>query len=184
MGPPQLRTGAPQPTGAPGRRAGAPARPASCSERRHPSSRSWTRGGADDRLAGHRQLHRMEDERPGLRSAQPAVERDQLLERAPLFELGVVEAVDHDVGDMLESVGPAKVRGGVGRERRQRIVALDARPRPGSARPSAPSTTGTALPRADQQRSRCAGARAAPGAAAGGARRSPRGTGGGAASIR
>jgi hypothetical protein len=42
------------------------------------------------------------------------VERDQLFECAALFEVGVVEAVDHDVGDMLESVGAPQVRGGIG----------------------------------------------------------------------
>ena len=81
--------------------------------------------GADDRLGRDRQLDRVQDERPGLGSAQAAVEGDQLLERAALLELGVIEAVDHDVGDVLEPVGPAQVRGGVGRERRQRVLALD-----------------------------------------------------------
>ena len=65
---------------------------------------------ADDRLGRHRQLDRMQDERPRLGPAQSAVERDQLLERAALLELGVVEAVDHDVGDVLEAVGAQQVR--------------------------------------------------------------------------
>jgi len=39
-----------------------------------------------------------------LRSAEAAVERDQLLERAPLLQLGVIEAADHDVRDVLEPV--------------------------------------------------------------------------------
>src|SRR5207247_10150327 len=55
------------------------------------------RGRAPDRLRREWQLHRGEDERLGLRAAEPAVEGDQLLEGAGLLELGVVEAVDHDV---------------------------------------------------------------------------------------
>ncbi len=62
----------------------------------------------------------------GLRPAHAAVERDQLLEGAALLELRVVEAVDHDVGDVLEAVGPAQVLGRVRREVRERVVALDA----------------------------------------------------------
>ena len=67
----------------------------------------------------------MEDERLRLRSAEPAVEGDQLLERAALLDVGVVEAVDHDVGDVLEPVGPPQVSRGAGRESRQRILAGD-----------------------------------------------------------
>ena len=51
----------------------------------------------------------MEDERARLEAAEPAVEADQLLEGAALFELGVVEAPDHDVSDMLEAVGAQQV---------------------------------------------------------------------------
>ena len=75
---------------------------------------SWSMCGTDDRLVGNGQFDRVQDERPGLRAAEPAVERDQLFECAALFEVGVVEAVDHDVGDMLECVGARRVRGGVG----------------------------------------------------------------------
>src|SRR5262245_47001258 len=44
-------------------------------------------GGADDRLVRQGKRDRMEDERPRLGAAHPAVERDQLLERAPLLQL-------------------------------------------------------------------------------------------------
>src|ERR1700733_12289354 len=66
-------------------------------------------GGSHDRVLRHRQRYRMQDERLGLRSAQSAVERDQLLERAALLELRVVEAVDHDVGHVFESIRPQQV---------------------------------------------------------------------------
>ena len=82
-------------------------------------------GGADDRLVGNGQLGRVQDERPRLRAAEPAVERDQLFERAALFEVGVVEAVNHDVGGMLKSVGAPQVRGGIGRKRLERVLTLD-----------------------------------------------------------
>jgi hypothetical protein len=61
--------------------------------------------GADDRLVGNREADRVEDERSRLRPSHPAVERDQLLEGAALFEIRVVEAADHDVGHVRESVG-------------------------------------------------------------------------------
>ena len=54
------------------------------------------------------------------------MERDQLLERAALVELGVVEAADHDVGDVREAVGAQQVLGRRRREVRQRVLALDA----------------------------------------------------------
>ena len=54
------------------------------------------------------------------------MEADQLLERAAVLELGVVEAPHHDVGDVLEAVGAQQVPGRVGRERRERVLALDA----------------------------------------------------------
>ena len=68
----------------------------------------------------------MEDEGSGLRAPEAAVEGDQLLERAALVELGVVEAADHDVGDVREAVGAQQVPRRGRRERGQRIVALDA----------------------------------------------------------
>ena len=47
-----------------------------------------------------RQPRRVEQERLRLRAAHPAVERDELLERAALLGDGVVEAVHQDVGGM------------------------------------------------------------------------------------
>src|SRR5687767_5930866 len=54
--------------------------------------------GADDRGLRLWKVHRREDERPRLCAADPAVERDQLLERAPLVQVGGVEPPDHQVG--------------------------------------------------------------------------------------
>ena len=68
----------------------------------------------------------MQHERLRLRSAEPAVEGDQLLEGAALVELGVVEASHHDVCDMLEAVGSEQVLRRVRREPRERVLALDA----------------------------------------------------------
>ena len=68
----------------------------------------------------------MQDEGAGLQAADASVEADQLLERAALVELGVVEAADHDVADVLEAVGAQEVPGRGGRERRQRVLTLDA----------------------------------------------------------
>ena len=76
--------------------------------------------------AGTLELRRVQDERPRLQAADASVEADQLLERAALVELGVVEAADHDVGDVLEAVGAQEVPRGGGRERRQRVLAVDA----------------------------------------------------------
>ena len=70
-------------------------------------------GGADDRLARHREFDRMEDERPGLRAAESAVEGDQLLERASLFEVGFVEAIDQDVRRIVEPARPQQVSRGI-----------------------------------------------------------------------
>jgi hypothetical protein len=80
----------------------------------------------DDRLRRERQLDRMKQKGAGLRAADAAMEGDQLLERTALFELGLVEAVDDDVGRMFEAVGPPQVRRGVRRERRERIFPFDA----------------------------------------------------------
>ena len=114
-------------------------------------------------------MRRVEDERPRLRAAEPAVEADQLLERAALVERRVVEAADHDVGDVREAVGAQQVlRRALGENGGERILALDAalvelvgavagRARPRRARPSARAA------------SRCAGARAARGSGSGGA---------------
>jgi hypothetical protein len=65
---------------------------------------------------GTLELRRVEDERTRLQPADAAVEGDQLLEGAALVELGVVEAADHDVGDVLEAVGAQQVLGRGGRE--------------------------------------------------------------------
>ena len=56
----------------------------------------------------------MEDERPGLRPADAAVEGDQLLEGAAGLERRVVEAADHDVRDVREAVGAEQVAGAFG----------------------------------------------------------------------
>ncbi len=69
------------------------------------------------------------------------MERDQLLERAALLEIRVVEAPDHDVGDVLEAVGAQEVLRGGRRERRERVVALD-RPVGQPPLPFAPRTSG------------------------------------------
>ena len=58
----------------------------------------------------------MKDERLRLRPAEPSVEADQLLERAPFLENGVVEAPDHDVRHVLEPVGAQKMPRRVGRK--------------------------------------------------------------------
>src|SRR5215207_6260751 len=81
---------------------------------------------SDDGALRERKLDGMEDERPRLRPSNPAVERDQLLERAALVEVGVVEAPDHDVGDMRERVRPQQVEWRSGREVSEGVVALSA----------------------------------------------------------
>ena len=102
----------------------APAHPSS--SRRQPASTRCTLLGPDDRLRGHRQLGRVEQERPRLRPAEPAVERDQLLEGAALVERGVVEAADQQ---MSATCAKPSVRrrccGACGEKRRERILALD-----------------------------------------------------------
>src|SRR6188508_3339162 len=92
----------------------------------------------------------MEDEGAVLPAAEATVERDQLLERAALVELGVVEAVHHDVGDVGETVGPPQVERCGGRERRQWILALDPAVRE-VVRPARAERNRAVLPRADQQ---------------------------------
>ena len=76
------------------------------------------------------ELRRVEDERPRLEAADAAVEGDQLLEGAALVEVGVVEAADHDVADVLEAVGAQQVL----RRVRARSAASGSSP---SMRPSA-----------------------------------------------
>jgi hypothetical protein len=65
--------------------------------------------GAEDGFRRHTQVRRVQDERARLETANPAVEADELLEGSALFELGVVEATHHDVGDVLEAVGAQQV---------------------------------------------------------------------------
>ena len=71
------------------------------------------RGGSQQRPVWHGEASGMQDEGASLGAAEAAVEGDQLLERAALIEYRVVEAADHDVGDVGEAVGAQKVlRGG------------------------------------------------------------------------
>src|SRR5437879_9318389 len=67
----------------------------------------------------------MEDERPCLGSAEAAVEGDQLLERAALVEIRVIEAVDQDVGGLRESVRTEEMPRRVRRVGRKRVLPLD-----------------------------------------------------------
>ncbi len=60
-----------------------------------------------------------------LRAAEPAVERDQLLEGAAFVHIRVVEAADHEVCDVREAVRTQQVVRRCGREVRQRVIALD-----------------------------------------------------------
>ena len=96
---------------------------------------------ADDLLLGRCQRDRVEDEGPRLRAAEPAVERDQLLERAALVEIGVVEAADHEVGDVGETVRAQQVMRRVRRRtaragrRRRRAPARGSGCRPRRVRP-------------------------------------------------
>ena len=141
--------------------------------RRQPESTPCTAAAPMSGSLGKRQALGVEDEGPRLVAAEAAVEGDQLLERAALVEVGVVEAADHDVGDVREAVGAQQVARRVRRERSERVLALDpavgkvvgARSR--RARPGRARLSGRAA-------SRRAGARAAQGSASGGARRSPR----------
>ena len=76
--------------------------------------------------SGYLEVGGVEDERPRLEAAHAAVEGDQLLEGAAFVEVGVVEAADHDVADVLEAVGAQQVLRRVGREMGERVVAVDA----------------------------------------------------------
>ena len=105
---------------------------------------------ADDRLVRERQLDGVEDERLRLRPAEPAVEGDQLLEGAALLESRVVEAADHDVGDVREAVRAQQVPRRVRRERRP----ADRRPRPFPRRGSAPRPHPARRARARDERTR------------------------------
>ena len=91
-----------------------------------PADQDLVNGGrTDDLRLGHLELRGMQDERPRLRAADAAVERDQLLERAAGLHPGVVEAADHDVGDVVESVRAEEMLRRIRREAGQRVVAVD-----------------------------------------------------------
>src|SRR3954451_23667000 len=81
--------------------------------------------GPDQRRIWGGEPARMEDEGRGLSSTEPAVERDQLLESAAFLELGIVEAVDENVGGVLESVGPEQMSRRIGSKWLEWIVTLD-----------------------------------------------------------
>src|SRR6185503_7844193 len=75
---------------------------------------------------GRRSLQRgrVQDESARLEAADASVKRDQFLEGAPLVQVRVVKASDHDVGDVLEAVRAQQVLGRMGGEGRQWILAL------------------------------------------------------------
>ena len=81
--------------------------------------------GAQKGLGGRGEMRGVEEEGPGLRSPQAAVEGDQLLERAALLDHRVVEAVDHNVGDVGEAVDPAEVPRRAVREQGERVRTCD-----------------------------------------------------------
>ena len=95
------------------------------SDSRHPESSACTAAAPTIGPSGTG-APRVEDERLRLRPAEAAVERDQLLEGAALVEQRVVEAVDEDVGHVREAVGAPQVLARVGREARERVLAVDA----------------------------------------------------------
>ena len=129
--------------------------------------------------SGHLEVRGVEDERPGLEAAHAAVEGDQLLEGAALVEVGVVEAADHDVADVLEAVGAQQVLRRVRREVGERVLAVDATLREVVGAVGA-ERDGAVLARSGRAASRRAGGCGAPGSAPDGARRSPRASAGGA----
>ena len=83
------------------------------------------RGCTDDPLIRKRKRRRVEQEWPRLRPAEAAVERDQFLERAALVEHWVVEAADHDVGDVREPVRAEQVLWRGRREAGERVLSFD-----------------------------------------------------------
>ena len=76
----------------------------------------------------------------GLRPAEAAVRTDLVLERGDLFELGVVAAVDHQVGHRAIAVDFADLLDGARAERLERVVA-DHLARREVAAAALPSTT-------------------------------------------
>ena len=75
-----------------------------------------------------------------LPAAEAAVGAHELLERRDLVRLGVVHAVDEDVGAVGEAVGAPQVVGCVGAEVAQRVLAGDLVVVRGAALPRPPST--------------------------------------------
>ena len=144
-----------------------------CSVDRQPASSAWTAAAPRIGSGGRREPRRIQDEGLGLRAAEPAVEADQLLERAALVQDRVVEAPDHEVGDVREAARAQQVGRRRGRERGQRVLPHDPVGLEVALARRAPAPRRRARPSA-RAASRCAGGRAAPGSARGGARRSPR----------
>src|SRR5262245_37635673 len=106
--------------------------------------------GPDERLVGERKVIGIEQKRSRLRAADAAVERDEFLEGTAFVEVRVVEAADHDVGDVLEAVRAEQVLRGVRREVRERILAVD--PAVGEvAGPLGPERDRAVALRADEQ---------------------------------
>ena len=64
----------------------------------------------------------VQQERVCLRPSDAAVRADLTLERSDLFELGVVAAVDHQVGDRSISINLADLLDGAGPVRLERII--------------------------------------------------------------
>ena len=77
----------------------------------------------------------------GLRAAEPAVRADLVLERGDLLELGVVAAVDHQVGDRAVAVDLGDLLARARAERLERVVADDLAGRQVDGCRCAPSTT-------------------------------------------
>ena len=77
----------------------------------------------EDRLGRCGELGGVEQERVGLGAAESAVGADLVLEGSDLFEVGVVAAVDHQVGDRRIAVDFGDLLAGSGTEWCQRILA-------------------------------------------------------------
>ena len=80
----------------------------------------------DQRLGGLRKTGGGEHERMALPAAEPTVEADQPFEGGALVGHGVVEAVDEQVGAVVEAARAAEMIRGVRSEHRERVGALDA----------------------------------------------------------
>ena len=77
----------------------------------------------EDRLGRRDEVDGVQEERMGLRPADAAVRADLVLERGDLDEVGVVAAVDHQIGDRRVAIDLADLLAGPGTERQQRIDA-------------------------------------------------------------